>query len=620
MDIQPTEYAGKPVPSSATEREDDLRFALEFTAKSNASCQDYLSEARELQDNYLVNTFSGWNFFPRIGAQGVAYKPSPHRRLRSMLKDPETHQIVESLSAQALGLLFGSRDYIRATPVGADDYEKAIVLSRIIQSVLEGPGVYRTMYQTWKDSFIVGVSVLELGWESRERQQIQEVPVVDDNGQVVSFAFVPVPTVYRQGPMIRQTDLWDFRPDPSGTRIQHDMIGCAKIFRMTKAEAMRLAESGKYDKKAVAAAVDQASSGDMRHSLGEERYELLQKSLPDKFGVLTGIEYWGECPYSHADKANNRVITVLEGELVRSTINPHRNGAKPFKEIVVNPMSGKFCGLSPSKVNKYLQDSADNMLMVMTDAADMMVRPVWLRGQAFQGDPNRVQRREFADVIDCGNPDALKAMPTDLNALQYAAMEYQRRKQGMKESAGSLDPVAQTLGGDRMAATTTSEIVRLASQRTEMMVMLSERDDYPFVGQMIHSMLRQFMPDEGVAVLNGQPMQFSLRDIDFDADIRFTGSRQAQSRFQKVASYREAIATIGPNIALIPIMPDLFVRLLRDGMEIADAEQIINKAVVAVQQQQALEMMTQGASAPSSTSGSMGTEAGAIQKEGVAIH
>lgn len=617
MDIQSTETAGAALAGSLAQREGDTEFALEFIEKSNSYRAPFLLAWPELLDNYMVSPLQMTGPIPRLGSAQIAQRPDTGRRIRSVLKDPETHQIVESQSAQALGLLFGSRNYLQAVPIGSDDYAKSVTLSRILMSVLEGPGVYRTLYETWKDGFTLGTSILELGWEVRSRQQVSEVPMVDDNGAVVGFQFIPQETVYREGPLIQRCDGWDFYPDPSGTRIQHNMLVVGKRFRMTRTEAVALAEAGKYDKAGVGRAIDRKGPAQSLESQYMERFYALQKSLPDRFGTMIGFELWGEVPFKHSDGATNRVITILNGEIVRSTINPHRNGAKPFKEIVVNPIPGRFYGMSTAEVNRFLQDSADQMLMLMSDAADEMVRPQLLVGDGFNGDLDALKRGD--KFIECRNKDAVGPIPRDYNALQLAAMEYQRRKMSMRESSGMTNPMQGMSGSDRQTATEFSEIVRLASQRVEMMVQISERDDFPFIGKFIHCMLRQFLDDEGVAILNGEPLQFSLRDIDYDADVRFVGSRQAQSKFQKLSSYERAISVIGPNLQLIPAMPELFIRHLRDGLEIPDAERIIAQAVAYVSNLQQQQQLQQSAATSTAQPPEFGSAVGQTEAGGQRI-
>jgi hypothetical protein len=544
------------------------------------------------------------------------------------MKDPETHQIIEGLAAQAMLLIFGTKDYLQAGPRGIDDYEKARLLSRVIMAVLDGRGVFRTLYQAWKDAFIFGTAILEFSWESKARQQIAPVHFMDEQGQP-QVAWVPQMVKSREGPLIGQVDRFDFYEDPGGSRIQENMGFVAKRFRITRQQAEALGKSGVYDSQAVREAFEGVGEGGSSGGSaigGPERFPD-KNSAPkaSKTGHFIGFEGWGFVPGKHADGSSNRVITQINGKLVRSTMNPHFRGVIPFKEIVVNPLTGRFDGLSPNEVNRFLQDFADHMRATSSMAATDMVRPRSLINLASGINPDEIAygKRWIEASGDLSN--AVYPIPMQYNAIQFAGQTLQEVKLAMRGSAGSLDPLGDTLGGDRMAATTTSEIVRLASQRGELMATLSEREDFPFIGSMIHGLLRQFSPDEGViAMYNGEPMKVPFEAINIDADIRFVGSRRAQSKFQRVAAYKDAIATITQGMGLIPAMPELFVRYLRDGLEIDDGEQIVAQAAGYVQQQQAQAMAMEqakaapspGGSMPGATETSFGTETGQTEREG----
>jgi hypothetical protein len=336
---------------------------------------------------------------------------------------------------------------------------------------------------------------------------------------------------------------------------------------------------------------------------------------------LCFFEYWGKVPYRTSDGASNRVITVLNDQCVRSHINPFIDGAIPFKEIVVNPIAGRFYGLAPTEVLRYLQDSTDNMLMVLNDAANQAVEPSMVVGTAFGGDTEAVRKRER--IIEARNVDAVKPLPVDLNALQFAGAELFRRKAGMREASGAnAQQLLSSEGGDR-TATAASELVRLTSQRVELMVQLMERDDYPWIGRTLHSRLRQFLPSGGGAALfRGETMQFNVEDIDFDADVRFVGSRHNLSAFQVLAQYREALNVLGTNPAIVMQFPELIVRYLRDGLKILDAERIVAEAAKKYQimQAQATLLGAQGeagASVSNSMEGAMGTESEGAERGGV---
>jgi len=230
----------------------------------------------------------------------------------SSLKDPETNQIVEGLAGQAIGLLLSSRDYLKAAPIGRDDPEKARLLSRLLMAVIESPGVFRTNYQGFKDAYIFGTAIWELGWDRRDRVQMTR------DG--------PKRVTYKNEPLLRLVDIYDFYPDPSGTRIQEDMLGVAKRFRISKFEAKDLAKKGVYDPVMVDEAIRLSQGNNMAKVTSEEKkFAEYANAMnpPDKYGMLVGFEFWGQVPWNPFDGARNRVITILNGVHVRGHINTY---------------------------------------------------------------------------------------------------------------------------------------------------------------------------------------------------------------------------------------------------------------------------------------------------------
>lgn len=566
-----------------TRREEESEFVMQFVERSDDKRRPYHDVWEEVLDNYMVASPTSGSMQERVWPSGSKVPRGMGRRRDggdTYLKDPETHQIVESLVAQALLLLFGQRDYITAVPVGPDDPEKARLVARLLMAQLEQPGVFRTHYQLFKNAFLFGTSIIEIGWEARSRAQLVKKAQIDPlTGTNFGDAITQEEVVYRDRPLQREVALWDFYPDPGGTRIHDDMIGVAKRFRITAWQAQKLAEAGVYDKQAVQRAISRSAGSRQDAS---PLFNPSDVQIDDKdMRLLTGFEYWGSSPVYYADGANNRVITILEGENVRSHINPFIDGAIPFKEIVVNPVGGRFYGLSPAEVIRYLQDSADNMLMVLNDAADLAVRSPLLVGGNFGGDPIQLRNRKLNDLIFCRDPKSVLPIPVDLNVLSLAAQDLMRRKLTMREATGATNPLQSIPAGDRTTATEINTLVQLASQRVELMVSLIERDDYPWIGRTIHSRNRQFLPPGGaVATLLGETFDIPYEAVDLELDVRFVGSRTAQTRAQKVLQYKDAIQTVAGGLQLLPIMPELFERYLRDGLEIPDAAQILTQAVL----------------------------------------
>lgn len=598
-------------------------FVMDFIQKSDALRDLFTEIWDEILDNYFVTPMG-----MRVGSKKAVLRwwgstelvRPPARQMQARLKDPETHQMVEALVAQGLGLIFTDNEYIKVVPLGLDDPDKARLLQRLITAVLDQPGNFRTFYQIFKESFMLGTSVMQIGWDTRERRQMLPQPVFDEFGGFAGTGMSPEDVIYRDQPLIESVDLYDFYPDPSGTRIQRDMSGVAKRFRLTRGHARDLAAAGVYDKAAVEAAIAGIEHGEKRDSKGiggAERMEGFARDTAKGLEPLVGFEYWGKYPFPTQDGASNRVITVLEGVVVRSHINPFMDGGIPFKEVTTNPVQGRFYGLSPAEVNRFIQDAADHFLMVSNDAADLMTRMPLLMGSAFGGDTKALRDRRFNDIIECRNPDMVKPLPIDTNALTLAAAQRVSMKQTMRESSGFTDPMQAIPSATRKTATEVSEIVRFATQRVEMMATLIERNDMPWVGRMLHSRLRQFLPDGGaLTVLNGEPLRVPFEAVDFDADVRFVGSRHAISKFQEVAQLREAISVLGGAPEIAAAFPKLVERLL-DKMDIPDAALMVMQAQQMLAQQQMMGQNTSGSGSKSPERGqSLGTETGAAEREG----
>ncbi len=618
--------------TDARKRLKEADFVLDFLEKSNAHRRPFLELAERIMENRLVTFDLGRERgaiphigSPQIATSGALLNATGGRRNRSKLKHPKTSQIIDDLTSQAVGLLTSTPEFIEVMPIGGQgDAAKAKYLGRLMGAYFQSPGVSRTIHEIIAESFTLGVVVVELGWETRSRMQTVMRPIIDpDLGVEIGRETGAEEVIYRDGPMFRMVDLWDSYWDPAGNRIQENMSGFAKRFRMTKHEALRMARAGVFDMGQVQMAIRGAGGLPPRSEVDAERWPQLTLDTVEDYGMLNGFEWWGEVPFD-SKGGRNRVITLLNGIHVRSHINPFIDGNIPFKEIVVNPVPGRFMGLSPAEVIRYLQDSADSLLMTYTDASDFAARNVLLLGRGSGADPERIAERRPGDVIPVGNPDMVVPIPVDTNSLTFAAGELQRREVQMAEASGANNPLEALRDiGKRSAATTSSAIVQLASQKTETMVRLIERNDLPFIGRMLHSRMRQFLDPRREQIIVGEQFPVKLSDVDFDADVRFIGSRTAMSKQQKIATTREAVNLVGTNPAIFFFAPKLMLKYLKDDLSIPEAAEIVEEgrqAFIKQQEFQAAQQQQQASgsgSVPAASSGAeFNTDAGETENQG----
>jgi hypothetical protein len=623
-------------------RGEERDFVMEFLAKSDALKSRYVHTWNEVLENYMVLP-TGWHQSVVFGGGTLPNRMERNNR-RSLTKNPETHQIVETLAAQGIALILPKRgSFIRAVPMGEDDPVKADQVSKIIMAVLRGEGVRRTIYQILKDSFIFGTSILELSWETRSRWEMVKQQVFSPEGELLGTRYVPEEVIYRDRPMFRAIDIYDFYPDPSGTRIQEDMFGVAKRFRSGRHQIESLAASGVYDYDATTRAISNVSvsangtSGDLGESGNfQSRFRSESRTTASHYGVMRGFEYWGHYPgrVSGADPYRNRVITLLEGEVVRSRINPYKGGRIPFKEFTVNPVQGRFYGLGPAEVVRFQQDSLDSIDMTITDAVNLMTNPNLLVGIGFRGDVDELKYRQFNGVIECHDVKSVGLIPQDFGAIAVGQQEIARRTQMIRNASGATDTPQAIGSSTEKTATETSILTRFATQRINSVIELMESDDWPWVGHGIHDMLVQFGEGSDIVTkLHGEPLLIPFEDIDTDADIMFVGSQVAQSQFQALQGNSNALNILGTNPEAVEQYPDLVERIL-ESLEIPDAKKQVARAIEVAQQRRALQVaMAQQAqekfpagqigatqnNAITTGEADFGTEAGQTEKQGQAV-
>lgn len=563
-------------------------FILEFIERSQKKKEPHVAIWDECFENYLVafdtQAQSGGKLITSANLSLYAPVQQLSTERRSKLKDPETHQIVETLAAQALGLLIGDRDYIQAVPLNPERVNDARRLEKTLMGTLDGSGNFRTIYEVLKDSFIFGTSIIEMGWEERSRKAVDIETILDpETGERRGRRQVVRDVLYRRRPLLKQVERYDFYPDPSGTRIQQNMKGVAKRFRLTKDEFIANCAKKVYNVPDACRRVLERLEQRKAKITDDQEVGGPEAPLPpiavDEFGHLVGFEYWGFVPVKSKDGVQNRVCTMIGGEIVRDAINPFYHGKLPFKEVVMNPISGRFWGLSPAEAIRYIQDGIDNMLMLVNDAADLAVRSPLLYGSKFQGNPLELRRRGPNSAIFAGDVTSVAPLEVDIGALQAGMQFLGTKKQMAREASGATDPVQAIPSGGRKTAFEMKVLSQAASQRVGMSVQLVERDDFPWLGVTTHERLKQFIPDEGmIATYNGEAVPFSYDDLDLEADIAFVGSRHGMSQSEKLEATQQAIGLIGQNPQILELLPDLVIRLMRDGLKFSDAEKLVTEA------------------------------------------
>lgn len=539
-------------------------FAMGFVASSEKHQQQFTEIREEVLENFMVKPHgklasSRDSYSPYRGGGPPRMRKASRRQI--VLKDPETHKLVMSYAAKLVRALFSDRkhEYVVAEPVGYEDVESGKTATRLIRRAFALPGHFRTMVEAVIDMLLFGTSVVEVVWKYETREMPVRSVSSEFGVELSETQRVQVP-IYDDVQM-RVLDVADFYPDPGRYRIE-DMAGAAKKFQMNKAAANRMVEGGLWDKKAVRQALSGSSSHRPPKSLQNNIREGLDQPEDrvqySEFKDLVGYEYWGEVPWKTDSGSNRRVITVWNNEVVRDDAYPLNDPHLPFHTMIINPLQGRFHGISPAEIVRYDQSFADSVKILLAEAIVRRVHPPIAYDSDGDFDLDKLNLWK-ADV-----PIGIRGGPNSIGTLKYDAdigsgfALWQGLVDNIQGGSGASGSVQGEEGPDREAATVGAFRIQAAMDRPELAAMVIEEECLPPIAKAFIRRYQQFI--EGTEDLKqriGQlPESVWVGSIMGDFDVTFNGSRRAMSRQMKLQSFDRLVAmatALPPLAARLPL-------------------------------------------------------------------
>jgi len=542
-------------------------FTMGFISASDKYKRQYVDKWQEILANFMVDPTHGSG--QGYGASsGTGTMNSPYRQGRVysgnkrnvILKDPETHKAIMTYASKLVRSLFGSREreYIKARPMGYEDAaEKAPTVGRLLKYELSRPGAFRTWVESIIDMIMFGTSIIEVTWEYCEREMPVRSVTTELGIELDSFTRMKIP-VY-DDVKISPVDVVDFFPDPSHYRLD-DMAGAAKRFKMNAMAATAKGEQGIYDVEAVRRAISdlgkQASAAPIKDDFRVGFDRPTNTEAHSDFREMICYEYWGDVPWADDYGSSRRVITVMNNVVVRNDAWPLADPHLPWYSLIINPVQGRFYGVSPAEVIRYDQDFADAMKILLAEAVLRQVHPPIAYDSDSDFDVAKLREwRADLPIPIRGGPNAIGTLHYEANVANGYSM-LTGLKMSMQEASGALGGIQGEPGPDRESATGAQNRIQMAMDRPELAGMLIESDCLPQVGLAILRRCQQFLDSEGLTNRIGEmPHPFPISQIMGDFDIEFVGSRMAMTRSEKLQSYDRLTAmsaAVPPLQAMIP--------------------------------------------------------------------
>lgn len=536
-----------------------------FVNHSKQWRSQYVDRWREVLANFVVEPYNArGGSVEEPYSRSQAIQGNRHRDIN--LKGGETHKVVMTYASKLVLAALGDTraEYVQAEPSGYEDAHKAQTTTKLLRHAFTRENFFRSAVEVVVDELLFGTSVAEIPWTYIEREMLVRSIQVDESGFEES-TFTRETVVAMDDPELVPVDIQDFYPDPSNHLIEK-MYGVAKKFRMNPARARgKVGGEYGYKSEAVERAIKNVGSksdeprGDYDDNFRENLDQPHDRKAHPDFRDMIGYEYWGEVPWEDEDGAKRRVVTVLQGVVVRDIPWPLADENYPFRSFTINPVCGRFYGLSPAEIIRYDQDLQDAINILLAIAIKRQVLPPIAYDPMGDIDLAKLQAWDDDVLIPInGGPSMIGTVKYDSGVFQGFQLAQQKKIEMQETSGATAGLQGQELSSKRMSATEAQNTITQAMDRPELASALLERESFPKVAKSFLRRYQQFLDTEGLQARVGQlPKPAWIGDIQGDFDIKFVGSRMAMTRQQKLQAFDRLIAYASavPQVALF--MPQL---------------------------------------------------------------
>ena len=536
-------------------------FVMNFVSASEKYRDQYVGRWEEIIRNFMVQPDDMLEFKDTPYKRNTVYRSSQRKnRNNIILKDPETHKLVMTYAAKLVRAVFSDpkHEYVEAKPVGYEDTVKAATVTRLIRYGFSRPGTFRTFVEAVIDMILFGTSVVEVCWEYREQEML--VRSVESEYGVETFSEQRLMMPVYDDVKIIPLDITNFYPDPSRYRIQ-DMSGAAKRFRMNAMEARKKAAGQVYGKNAVETAIRHGSPSQSVKNRDPNFREGVDQPTPENitaFGEMTGYEYWGEVPGANGE-SKRRVVTILNNVVVRNDPFPYADPYLPFHAMTINPVQGRFYGISPAEVVRWDQSFADAIKILLAEAIIRQVHPPIAYDPNAEIDLAALKTWKADALIGArGGTGAIGTLHYDENVQAGFAM-LGGLKESIQDASGARGAIQGDEGPNRESATSAAQRMQMAMDRPELAGMLLEQEPLPGIASAMLRRYQQFLngTDELLLRVGESPESVWIGDIMGDFDISFMGSRLTASKQSKLQAFDRLIAYAQASPAFQMILPNM---------------------------------------------------------------
>ena len=314
---------------------------------------------------------------------------------RADLFVPATFSVVETAVPRIVFALFGKRPYVKVLGRERSDSEKAEAVEAMLDYDIERSGVLQMSIDFFKSFYVFGTAVFRVDYH-RDFYYIKKPPEwtfeleVDEEGNIIGAKEKRLPNKERvmryDGPIARNTNIFDFFPDPLFSTIP-DMRYVGERFETT---LKKLEQENKIYKdiegKNLYKNLDKvkiSSDGKMSDFALDED---MRKDTDEIFGLgegmsgrrgteeyhhdqpVVGYHYWEDD--RHTILVNGQTV-ILDGE------NPYNDKRKPYGAAQCFPTINEFYGQGLVHSIQFLQEELNTLRNIALDQGKLNMYGIW---------------------------------------------------------------------------------------------------------------------------------------------------------------------------------------------------------------------------------------------------
>ncbi len=482
--------------------------------------------------------------------------------IRARVADPETYQVIETLVAKTMLTAQSDQGYIHTLPIGREDAFASSIINGLLEADFRRPGNTRAMYTAYKDTFLLGQTVIMPFWAYQEIDMPVRTTQLDPLGnEIVTESTVARPV--RDGVELLTMDFDDYHLEPDKEEIRLMDVG-ARRFTIPRYMAEQMAEDGTWRKAATRRAIRKGATSKRYDK--DDGWRIDRDSIePFKaYDQMVGFEVYGNLPFLGPDKVRRRKITLLNGELVQNIPMPTQvSRVVPFYEMVCNPVLGRFGGVAPGAIARWTQSLTNAVLIALARATVRVANPPIVVRRNAQVDMKAVAR--WAGPIKSlrGGDDITEAKWDP--RLQEAFALLSQLKNNMREQTGALGQVQGSSFGEKQIRSSfeAQALAQNAMDRPEMLARLFEAEYLPNLGSGMFELNQQLIEDSedlasriGVSrLMDSQGRSPELGDIQGQFDLQFTGSKRARSKQAQMDVLERVMGVAAQTPGAAPMFP-----------------------------------------------------------------